>query len=261
MNINSYLTFSDNYNKKTLNKISKNNFIINLSQDNYNNKKNNDIYTFLQYINEKKIFNPKHKFTKLKKENILNRKKNNIIYTNPKIYKRNSSPKITYISSSNYFSCDNINNSNKNLFNNKNKNIYDVKNKFICENYNKVFNNTINKNKDRYLHHSKSNKQEEIIEKINNLKNNCMEKKINSFIDNDGSSCKNYQNKIRFNFIWNKPNHKKIFSPKKPKNLQIYKYYSGRNSSNSLKKEIESFKKELKYNIIQNKIASKNFSN
>ena len=75
MNINSYLTFSDNYNKKTLNKISKNNFTINLSQDNYNNKKNNDINNFLQYISEKKIFNPKHKFTKLKKGNILIGKK------------------------------------------------------------------------------------------------------------------------------------------------------------------------------------------
>ena len=68
MNINSYLSFSDNYNKKTLNKISKNNFIINLSQDNYNNKKNSDINNFLQYIKEKRIFNPKHKFSKLKKK-------------------------------------------------------------------------------------------------------------------------------------------------------------------------------------------------
>ena len=86
-----------------------------------------------------------------------------------------------------------------------------------------------------------------------------MENKINSFIDN--SSCKNYQHKIRFNFIWNKPNYKTVFSPKNANNLQIYKYYSGRNSSNSLKKEIESFKKELKNDIIKNKMAIKDFSN
>ena len=260
MNINSYLTFSDNYNKKTLNKISKNNFTINLSQDNYNNKKNNDINNFLQYISEKKIFNPKHKFTKLKKGNILIGKKNNLVHTNVKMYERNSSPKITSISSSNYFSWDKINNYNskKNLLNNNN--IYGTKNKFICENYNKVFNNSINKNKDKYLHHSKRNKQEEIIEKINRLKIDCMENKINSFIDN-GYSLKNYQNKIRNNFIWNKPNYKSAFSPKKTNNLQIYKYYSGRNSSNSLKKEIESFKKELKNDIIKNKMAIKDFSN
>ena len=254
MNINSYLSFSDNYNKKTLNKISKNNFTINLSQDNYNNKKNSDINDFLQYIKEKRIFNPKHKFSKLKKENILNQNKKGFNYPNPKIYKRNSSPKITSISSSNFFSCDKINTSNKGLFN-----ISGGKNKFICENYNKVFNNTINRNKEKYLHHSKRNKQDEIIEKINKLRNNCMENKINSFIDN--SSCKNYQHKIRFNFIWNKPNYKTVFSPKNANNLQIYKYYSGRNSSNSLKKDIESFKKELKNDIIKNKMAIKDFSN
>ena len=254
MNINSYLSFSDNYNKKTLNKISKNNFVINLSQDNYNNKKNSDINNFLQYIKEKRIFNPKHKFSKLKKENILNQNKKGFNYPNPKIYKRNSSPKITSISSSNFFSCDKINTSNKGLFN-----ISGGKNKFICENYNKVFNNTINRNKEKYLHHSKRNKQDEIIEKINKLRNNCMESKINSFIDN--SSCKNYQHKIRFNFIWNKPNYKTVFSPKNANNLQIYKYYSGRNSSNSLKKDIESFKKKLKNDIIKNKMAIKDFSN
>ena len=257
MKINSYLSFSDNYNKKTLNKISKNNFTINLSQDNYNSKKNSDINNFLRCVKEKRIYNPKYKFTKLKKENILNINKKGFIYINPKIYKRNSSPKITSISSYNYFSCDKINTSNKGLFNNNN--ISDVKNKFICENYNKVFNNSINRNKEKYLHLSKRNKQEEIIEKINKLRDNCMENKFNSFIDN--SSCKNYQHKIRFNFIWNKPNYKKIFSPTKTNNLQIYKYYSGRNSSNSLKKEIESFKKELKNDIIKNKKAIKDFSN
>ena len=200
MNIHSYTSFFKDY-KTRQNKIIKNAISINLSQDHYNHKKNNSVNYLLDFIHNRKIFNPPNNCNNSK--NFSNNKKQ--ASTTPcsksKIPKSNSFSilSIKPCNNNNYYPLD-----RNYSFNHKGD---EKLKKYTYNNYKTLFKCNDKGSKSKY--NPNNNKQEEIMKTIIAIKNSCLENNKNSFFDED-YICKNYKNIMRFHFVWNKPNKDKL---------------------------------------------------
>ena len=232
--MSSYTSFINAY-KNNHNRKMKKKFSINLSQENYYNKKNNNVNDILKFINTGKISNNVNNFcTENNISNNIISVKNDYGYTKPIIKRNNTLYKIKSNPNSSFFSFDKK----------YNNNINDSKTKYVYNNYYRVFDYN-NKENIKLSRNSKQNNQEKIMESINKIKTTCFQYKKKSFIDNNSPS-KKYQNTMRLNFVWNKPNYYAIKLKKHKKNSKI-------KSNDSLMEEIDYIKKELNKGIIKNK--------
>lgn len=254
MNINSYNSLQEE-SKNIFNRQMKKNFSFSRNTNFFNNNKDNNINDIFNFINTGKISKSHVIFTSPSCSNKnINIDKNELILS--KIKRNNSFYKNKSSSYSGFFSFDKKNDDNifNNLFNGGK--MYNKKMKYVYEHYNKVFNNKTNTGKDKNLYNIKNKKQDSIMKTIDKFKNNFLEYKKKSFIDNS-SPTKSYQKTIRVNCVWNKEN-KNYNSIAQSENVRLTKRknFSKSDIKNTLLNEINLLKKELNNEIVTDKNKS-----
>ena len=242
MDINSYYSFFNN-DKDNRGRILRKKFSINISPECYINKKNNAINDILKFIKTKTILTPNNNNSNFDYKSFSLVLDNDKKMDKPKTYQiyRKNTFSILSKSCSNFNSFYNPNNDKS--YHPTNNNSSNKIRQYVYNNYNKVFNNYRKKENNKYSNNPKINKQEEIMRKINNIKENCFEKR-KSFIDNE-SKIKKYQNKISssfsckiFNYNSNDNNNVNKYN-----NFRIYKKFVKKN--NNLIEEINYLKQTM----------------